>query len=81
MPNEQADFIAKLQQIEEVALISGSNAQDTRDQSSFRHIALIARALKARLSMGLVQVVPGNQSASQSPQDFKRDSSESGPLD
>jgi hypothetical protein len=76
MPDEQADFVAKLQQIEEVALISGSNAQDTRDKSSFRHIALIARTLRSRLDLGIVQVVAANQPASQSPQDSKRDPSD-----
>jgi hypothetical protein len=60
MLNEQADFISKLQQIEEVALISGSNARDARDQSSFRHIALIARTLKSRLVMGDAQVLPAS---------------------
>ena len=58
MPNEQDDFLSKLQQIEEVALIAGSSAKDSRDQSSFRHIALIARTLKSRLVMGDAQVLP-----------------------
>jgi hypothetical protein len=69
MPDEQADFLSKLQQIEEVALVAGSSAKDSREQSSFRHIALIARTLKSRLVMGDVQVLP----AAHTPRSNKED--------
>ena len=55
--DEQTDFIAKLRQIEEVALISAGNATGATEKSSFRHIALIARTLRSRLEIGTAQVL------------------------
>jgi hypothetical protein len=55
--DEQADFVAKLREIEQAALVGGSDLKDGGpSKSHFRHIALLARTLRSRLEMGLATV-------------------------
>jgi hypothetical protein len=59
--NDNADFIAKLQQIEEMANALGAEldaqlAKKTRAQ----HIAILARSLRARLEFGNPGVSPSD---------------------
>ena len=55
--SESADFIAKLRQIEELANALGPELYTTRAQTRAQHIALLARALRGRLELGVVTVV------------------------
>jgi hypothetical protein len=53
--DEQADFVTKLQQIEEIAQAGGS---DLNTKAHLRQIALIAKTLRQRLELGVAFVVP-----------------------
>jgi hypothetical protein len=54
--DEQADFEAKLRQIEELALVAGSNLPDGAAKASFRQIVLLAKVLRQRLDHGLANI-------------------------
>jgi hypothetical protein len=54
--DEQADFVAKLRQIEEVALAAAADIKEGLARPHFRHIALIARTLRGRLELGVATV-------------------------
>jgi hypothetical protein len=54
--DEQADFVAKLRQIEETAFAAGGDLKEGLSKTHFRHIALIARTLRARLEMGVAVI-------------------------
>ena len=51
--DEQADFVAKLHQIEETAFTGGSNTRDDAAKAHLRHIGLVARNLRLRIEMGV----------------------------
>lgn len=55
--DEQADFVAKLRQIEESTFIAAGEAQVGSVKDHLRQVALIARTLRSRLEMGSVQVI------------------------
>jgi len=56
--NENADFIAKLQQIEELANALGAGLGAHLEKTRAQHIAILARALRARLEIGGASVMP-----------------------
>jgi hypothetical protein len=57
--NENADFIAKLQQIEELANALGAGLGAHLERTRAQHVAILARALRARLEIGGASVMPG----------------------
>lgn len=61
--NENADFIAKLQQIEELASALGAGLDAHLARTRAQHIAILARALRARLEIGGASVMPGGVSS------------------
>jgi hypothetical protein len=61
--NENADFIAKLQQIEELADALGAALGAHLARTRAQHIAILARALRARLEIGGATVMPGGAAA------------------
>ena len=71
--DEQADFLAKLRQIEEAALVGGSDLKDGGPaKNQFRHIALLARTLRSRLEMGLAVIASTAQKPASDSRDKKR---------
>ena len=54
--NENADFIAKLQEIEELAHALSAELGASRASSRAQHIMLLARALRGRLEFGGLSV-------------------------
>ena len=61
--NENADFIAKLQQIEELASALGAGLGAHLARTRAQHIAILARSLRARLEIGGASVMPGGVSS------------------
>ena len=61
--NENADFIAKLQQIEELANALGAGLGAHVARTRAQHIAILARALRARLEIGGMSVTPSGVSS------------------
>lgn len=55
--HENADFIAKLRQIEELANDLAPELHATQARTRAQHIALLARALRGRLELGVASVV------------------------
>jgi hypothetical protein len=56
--NDNADFIAKLQQIEELANALGAELGAQLAKTRARHIAILARSLRGRLEFGNLSVSP-----------------------
>ena len=56
--NENADFIAKLQQIEELATALGAEQDSQHAKTRAQHITILARSLRGRLELGSVNVMP-----------------------
>jgi hypothetical protein len=56
--NDNADFIAKLQQIEELAKALGAELHTHLEKTRAQHIAILARSLRGRLEFGSASVVP-----------------------
>lgn len=54
--DEQADFEAKLRQIEELALVAGSHLPDGPTKATFRQIVLLAKVLRQRLDLGIAAI-------------------------
>jgi hypothetical protein len=71
MPDEHGDFIAKLSQIEESALVAAGVAQLASVKGHLRHIVLVSRALRMRLEMGLAQVIASSSARAEN--DPKKD--------
>jgi hypothetical protein len=63
--NENPDFIAKLQQIEELANALGAGLAAHLERTRAQHIAILARALRARLEIGGASVMAGGISSLQ----------------
>jgi len=61
--NETADFIAKLQQIEELASALGAGLGAHIAKTRAQHIAILARSLRGRLELGGVSVMPSGAAA------------------
>jgi hypothetical protein len=59
--NQNADFIAKLQQIEEMANALGAQL-DERAKTRAQHIVILARSLRGRLEFGNLGVSPSDAS-------------------
>ena len=57
MSEQHGDFITKLRQIEESALIAASEATGGFVKGYLRNIGLIARTLRSRLELGMAQVI------------------------
>ena len=55
--NENADFIAKLQQIEELAHALSTELGTSLARTRTQHIVLLARALRGRLEYGGLSVL------------------------
>ena len=55
--DENADFIAKLRQIEDLASALGPELHATQARTRAQHITLLARALRGRLELGVASVV------------------------
>jgi hypothetical protein len=60
MNKEQADFAAKLLQIEEQANSALQELPAGLVKNRVQHIAVVARMLRSRVEDGSVLVVPGN---------------------
>jgi hypothetical protein len=70
--DEHADFLAKLRQIEDAAVVAGSDLPDGGSaKQHFRHIALLARTLRSRLEMGFAIVTPTAPNPLAGPDDQK----------
>jgi hypothetical protein len=67
--DEQADFAAKLRQIEELALVAGSQLPDGPAKASFRQIVLIVKMLRQRLDHGIASISPRPHSGDKPPTD------------
>jgi hypothetical protein len=61
--DENADFIAKLQQIEEQASSLGAILPEGLQRARSRHIVLLARSLRGRVEFGEVNVLRTDRSA------------------
>lgn len=61
--DENADFIAKLQQIEEQASSLGARLPEGLAKARSRHIVLLARSLRGRVELGEVTVSRIDRSA------------------
>jgi hypothetical protein len=57
MTQDNADFIAKLRQIEEQANIANAELAPGLLRSRLQHMAVLAKALRARLELGTVAIV------------------------
>jgi hypothetical protein len=57
MTADNADFIAKLRQIEEQANIANAELVPGLLRSRLQHIAVLAKTLRGRLEMGSVAIV------------------------
>jgi hypothetical protein len=62
--SENADFIARLQQIEELAHALGAELDAPHAKTRAQHIAILARALRGRLEFGNVNVMPNDELSS-----------------
>jgi hypothetical protein len=65
--DEQSDFEAKLRQIEELALLGGSNLPEGPTKASFRQIVLLVKLLRQRLDFGTVAISAGENAAEKKP--------------
>lgn len=65
--DEQADFEAKLKQIEELALVAGSQLPDGATKASFRQIVLIVKVLRQRLDHGVIGISPRGERGDKPP--------------
>ena len=61
--NENADFIAKLQQIEELAHALGTELGTSLARTRTQHIVLLARSLRGRLEYGGMSVLRSDAAA------------------
>ena len=55
--SDHADFIAKLQEIEQMAVALGAQL-DQRAKTRAQHIAILARLLRGRLELGTLEDRP-----------------------
>lgn len=55
--DENAEFIARLQQIEELAHSLGAELQTQQARTRAQHIAILARSLRGRLELGRARVL------------------------
>ena len=61
--NENPDFIAKLQQIEELAHALGTELGTSLARTRTQHIVLLARSLRGRLEYGGMSVLRSDAAA------------------
>jgi hypothetical protein len=64
--NENADFIAKLRDIEEQAHSLAVMLGETLERTRAQHIVLVSRALRGRLELGALNVVRNDTGAARS---------------
>ena len=57
MSEESADFVDKLRQIEEQVNVINAELPHNPLRSRLQHIAILAKALRGRLELGLVRIV------------------------
>lgn len=65
--NENADFIAKLQQIEELANALSAELDTHHGKTRAQHISILARSLRGRLELGSVSVMQSGVSSLEKP--------------
>ncbi|HZO04737.1 MAG TPA: hypothetical protein VFB93_26400 [Burkholderiales bacterium] len=57
MTEDSADFVAKLRQIEELANAINGEAPQSPMHARLQHMAILAKALRGRLELGVVAIV------------------------